>query len=248
MGRAKEYWMEMQDEEKSNWIREQLGDELADEETEGWDELSIQYSYMQESIRESADLEAEFRWYKQHSYSEMHESFNNNINDLKDLLRNNVFVQYEETYYKMVFAHAVTLLESFLSDTVKSLVVSSDQCLANAIAKVDELKKKKVGLADIKNQKDGLIGLVLKELSEIMYHNIPKVVRVLEGILDSSITVEQKDVCYVTSVRHDIVHRNGKTVEGDIIDLDIDAVVQAIETIEQFVLALQIKIFEASKP
>jgi hypothetical protein len=247
MGSTKEYWMEMQEDEKSDWIREQLGDEFADEDTEGWDELSSQYNDMQEHLRESADLEAEFRWYKQHSYSEMHECFNNNIDDLKDLLRNNISLQYEDTYYKMVFAHAVTLLESFLSDTVKSLVVSNKECLANAIINIEELKKKKFSLTEFTNQKDGVIGLVLKELSEILYHNIPKVIKILEAILGCSITVDQKKVCYITSVRHDVVHRNGKTVEGRIIDLDIDTVVQSIENIEQFVLALQLQISEITK-
>ncbi|WP_313308868.1 HEPN domain-containing protein [Stutzerimonas nitrititolerans] len=237
--------MEMQEDEKSNWIREQLGDELADEDTEGWDELSIQYDYMRESLQESADVEAEFQWYKQHSYSQMHETFNNNINDLKDLLSIDISFQHENIYYKMVFAHAVTLLESFLADTVKSLVVSNDEYLQNAIKNVDELKNKKFGLADL-NQKEGVVGLVLKELSDILYHNIPKVVRVLTGILNCSINVDQKEVCRITSVRHDIVHRNGKTVEGDIIDLDFEAVFQAINDVEKFVLALQLKISETS--
>ena len=238
--------MSVDGEEKDDWIRKQLDDEDADKFTEGWDKLSEEYWHLQENLQGYYD-EAELNWYENNSYSEMHDSFLVEINELKEILNSKIQIGHEQAIYKMIYAHAVTLLESFLSDTVKSLIVSNDKFFANAAKHIDELKKARFSLIDVakQEQSDVAVGLAIMKLSDVLYHNMPKVKRIYESVLGTSLDTDISKVNQITSTRHDIVHRNGKTITGDQIDISKELVEEAVKNIESFVNALQISINKA---
>jgi len=240
LGSAKEYWFQIQEEERDRWIREHLDDEEADKETEGWDELAHEFAMM----LEAQELEAEYQWFKKQSYSEIHKTFIREIKTLRELVTTQVAIHHEQTFYKMMYAHSVTLLESFLGDTVKSLVVKNNKYFENAIRNVDDLKKSKFSLTEISVQADGALGLAVKSLSDVLYHNIPKVSKILDAILGCELSLKLDKTVHITKVRHDIVHRNGKTIKDDLIHIDVDTVKQAIDDIEEFVESLQLKLDE----
>ncbi|MBQ1782167.1 MAG: hypothetical protein II007_00780 [Gammaproteobacteria bacterium] len=232
MSSIKEYLFDLQQEEMQQWIREHLDDEEADEDTPGWDELVQEWSYIQESRQ---DEHESLQWYISHSHSDLHRSFQFKIRNLRDLTDLQVSISHEETFYKMSYAHAVTLMESFLADTVRSLILSDDKYFQNAISKVEVLKDNKYTLKEITKQQDGARGFAIKELSGVMYHNVPKVREILKSILGESISVDMSDVCRITTLRYDIVHRDGKTTDGDLIKVDKDIALEAIAAVEIFV-------------
>ena len=232
MSITKEYMFDLQQEEMEQWIKEHLGDEDADEETPGWDTLVQEWSYMQESLQEDHES---LQWYDSHSYSDLHRSFQFQIHNLRDLTYLQVAISHEETFYKMTYAHAVTLMESFLADSVRSLILSDDKYFQNAICKVEDLKDIKYSLRDIVKQQDGARGFAIKELSGVMYHNIPKVREILKSVLGQPIFIDISDVCRITTLRHDIVHRDGKTTDGTLIKVDKEIALEAIAGVELFV-------------
>ncbi|HGS4726174.1 TPA: hypothetical protein ACMDQ7_003419 [Vibrio cholerae] len=232
MSTIKEYMFDLQEAEMHQWIREHLDDEEADEETPGWHELAQEWGYLQESEQEQSEF---FEWYIAHSYSDIHRTFQYQIHKLRDLIEMQVAVFHEETFYKMSYAHAVTLMESFLADTVRSLILTDETYFMNAIHKVETLKESKYTLVEIAKQPDGAKGFAIAELSKIMYHNIPKVREILKAILGKKITVDISNVCRITELRHDIVHRDGKTTDGTLIKVDKDIALETINLIEQFV-------------
>lgn len=233
-----------QEEGMSEWIREHLEDDEADEETPGWDELAQEWSYMQESLQ---DEHESLQWYTSHSYSDLHRSFQFQIHNLCDLIDLQIAVSHEETFYKMSYAHAVTLMESFLADSVRSLIISDEKYFQNAITKVEDLKDIKYSLKDIAKQQDGARGFAVKELSGVMYHNIPKVREILKSILGQSINLDISAVCKITTLRHDIVHRDGKTTDGNLIKVDKDIALEAIAAIEVFVESVASEISRVTK-
>ncbi|MEG3899842.1 MULTISPECIES: hypothetical protein [unclassified Microcoleus] len=73
---------------------------------------------------------------------------------------------------------------------------------------------KKIGINQLLDLAEKAKGIANKDMLEVIYHNLPKVSKMYEatlGLLFPSISELQKDI----SVRHDIVHRNGKTQEGN---------------------------------
>ncbi|MCB2426903.1 hypothetical protein [Methylophaga pinxianii] len=245
MGHFKELWQDLQQEDRDEWIRNRLDNDESDEYAEEWQELSRKYDDWMEHLLETAQIDEDFDWYRNQAYSSIYEQFQIEISRLKLIIGQNYNYDEELTFCKMVFAHAVTLLETYLGDSVKYLVLSEEKYLKNAINKIDELKKAKFSLIDIHYQKDGVQGFVLIELSKVMYHNISKVKRILESIIDTPLEIDISMVGYIASVRHDIVHRNGRSIDGESIDLHPELVNEAISGIESFAKQLQFKINEA---
>lgn len=232
MSTTTKYIIDLQEEEMRSWICEHLEVEDADEDTPGWDDLALEWSYMQSNYEEYYEQN---NWYVSHSYSEIHRTFQFQLQNLKELVDTSVATIHEETFYKMVYGHAVTLMESFLADTVRSLIIKNDNYFLNAISNVDCLKKEKFSLLEITKQKDGAKGFAITELSKVMYHNVSKVRNILSAIVGKKIIVDIATVSTITNLRHDIVHRDGKTTDGKLIKVDREIVMKAIDSIECFV-------------
>ena len=50
----------------------------------------------------------------------------------------------------------------------------------------------------------------------------------------TTINISLKDICNTTSIRHDIVHRNGINKDGDELIIDKALTLKALKTVEQF--------------
>ncbi len=245
MGNVKAWWMDLQEQERGDWIRGQIGDDEADETTEGWDELGDEYDALQEAYYEAAEIEEEYQWHQQHKNSEFYDRFESEIQALRDILDGPVNLMHTETYYKMIYAHSVTLLESFLGDAIKSLVVTNEKFLTNAVSKIPELRDIKPTLEEILSQKKIVLTKTLKWFSKVSFHKFSKVVRIYSVVISMSIKVDLEKVSQVAAIRHDIVHRNGKTTEGDVIVMDRKSVIGAIDAVNDFAKEMQAYICEA---
>lgn len=236
MGALKEYFLEVQD-EKDEWIREQLADPEADDTTPGWFDYESKFYDMKFSETTQSDI----AWYSSQTNKSLFEKLQDDLNLLREIISPGITaVGFELPLHKMVYAHSVTLLESFLADSVKSLILSSDRYMERALRHVDPLKKPQltISLLDVWSHPQGVHGIVLQKLSEVLYHNIPKVKQIIEALLDHKLDIDISKVNQITLIRHDIAHRNGKTQEGDDLVIDLDLVENAIEDIEHFAASI----------
>ena len=194
----------------------------AELEAEHHAEMEAEYRAMEAEHR--AEMEEEYdrgqeeRWYKKKSYSEFYSSFILAISELRIILDNDT--SGSDILYKMVYVHSVTVMETFLSDTIKSLLISNEKYIANSIKNLDELKNNNYKLSTIINKKGGVNAIVFDEISSYMYHNIPKVKNIYRAVLGIVISHDIKNVSKITSIRHDVVHRNGKKLDGNLIKID----------------------------
>lgn len=85
----------------------------------------------------------------------------------------------------------------------------------------------------------------MKSVSEVLYHNIPNVVEMYEQVLGTKLDIDISKIIKVTKLRHDIVHRNGKTIDGNKISLKAEDFTQAIDDIKEFSNILQAAINDA---
>lgn len=219
MGRMSDLMIEMANESADDWIRERLQDKNADEDSEEYRDLADQYYSLQEYLHEQTELEFEIKWLKENGSSEIHRNFLEELNELKKIISIKDSVNKPYLILRMAYSYAITLLETFLSDSIKSLVTNEDKFFKNAL-KVDELSKAKYSLEFLALNDVNAKSLAVKELSNILYHNIPKVIRTYEVVLGKRINIDMSQVNAITKIRHDIVHRNGKTQDGMMIYID----------------------------
>jgi len=242
MGKMSELMIEMQDERADEWIRERLEDKNADEESEEYQELATEYSNLQDYLSDQAEFEAELDWLQENGSSIIHKNFLEELEQLKKI-EESAPVARSNLVKKMTYAYAVTLLEAFLGDTVKSMISENERFFANS-RKINELKNARFSLEYLSTNEVEAKGLAIKELSNIHYHNMPKVKRIFEIILGTRINIDISELEKIMKIRHDIVHRNGKSKEGEPIYLSSNEILEMLSCIEKFSNELQMLINE----
>ncbi|WP_333715803.1 HEPN domain-containing protein [Pantoea eucrina] len=184
-------------------------------------------------------MESEVKWSRNHEHTSIYHDFSAQLS----------YVTYsdsglkggEELYLKMRFSYAITLMESCLSEMLKSVTMRYEQFKRNAVSKIPELNSSHVKLLDFfdKDPKKLIDNKIMGHLSFILYHNLKKVKSVYEQILGKDISAVDdvlfKKVSDLTEVRHDIVHRNGKKTTGELIEVTPEMVDSCIYSITRFI-------------
>ncbi|EKF9799788.1 hypothetical protein O1D18_003415 [Vibrio cholerae] len=240
----KDYLFEMQELQADEWIRERLSDDSLDEDSDEYQELAEEYSNYQEHLREEAEWQAELQWLKDNGSSNIHSIFVSELDALRIMFDSNLnnpqkkaFLLHTNIVVKMSYAYAVTLLESYLGDTLRALISQDEQLLKNALRKFKVLKN--VKLADVAETDLDIKSLVLRYVGDVLYHNIPNAIEMYEQVLGVKLEIDISKVIKITKLRHDIVHRNGRTIDGSTISIGAQDFTQAISDIKEFTGALQ---------
>jgi hypothetical protein len=141
----------------------------------------------------------------------------------------------------------VTLLESMISTSVQALVLRDKAFLLNIVRQIESiLKGKKFPLVEIAEHPRGVEGVILKALSEITFHNPATIKTVLVALMgDRMKDLDVSSIAPICKVRHDIVHRNGKTIDDEPITLKPEQVYEAMNTIDALASDISRRIFDA---
>jgi len=243
MSTTTEHYFEVEQERCLTWIKATYGIDIdPDEEPETWERLSAEYSSMQDAFEE----EAEYRWLERHSHNMFFNEFAQELATASDLLNQPLDSDKAQTLYKLVYAHSVTLLESLISSVVRSLVVSHPAFMVNIAKGYDDLSKKKFTLTEIIDQPKGMESIVLNTLSTLSFHNPSTIKTVMSAAFGKHMVgLDLNKISPICSKRHDIVHRNGRTIDDVPVQLDLAQVQQAILTIRAFVTDLRGRIYQA---
>lgn len=147
----------------------------------------------------------------------------------------------QKTLKRQIFISAVTCLETYLSDAFINTVLSNKKYLESFFSSFKEFKDRKIEMNKLFSYFDKAEEMAKKAMLEVIYHNLPKVSNMYKFTFDIALpdfSKIQKDV----AIRHDLVHRNGKTKEGEEILIDEMDVNKVICRIENFVNVLDQKL------
>lgn len=171
------------------------------------------------------------------------ETFISEIQNLKELLKvelNNP--QLEKTFLKQIYIGGVTAMETFLSDTFVILTLENDDNLRRFVMFFPEYKKTSFNLSDIFEKYDSIKDVAKSSMLDIIFHNLAKV----KLMYNRTFNIEFppiNEVAKCVAVRHDLVHRNGRTKTGTYHILKVDDVMNAIETIDTFVKEIALRLY-----
>lgn len=241
MSASKDLFFEIEAQQCRLWIYNQYGLDVNAEDTTGlWNELYDEYIEMLDAEQ------AEYLWLERHSHNQFFHEFSTDLTTANSLLTLAGNKTQANTTYKLVYAHAVTLLEALISTVVRKLVISEHRLMLNLVTEYDALSKRTIPLKQVAQDPAIVQGIVLKVLSELSFHNVATIREILSAMFgDHMKGLELADIARICNKRHDIVHRNGKTVDDEPIDLSIEDVQQAIHDIEVFAADLKRRVYEA---
>lgn len=177
--------------------------------------------------------EAEMRWFEDHPFLETYSIFTAKLRQLKLMVSRKTDPFDAAMLQKMAYVHAVTLFEAMVGDVLKATVLAYPHMMSRMVSKLGEDKSRKFQLREIADL--GLNGIVLGILNEQLYHNpvtVKHFVSIIAGqpLPDTYMATMQK----VIEMRHDLVHRDGKTINDERLFINEHIVTTSIELIENF--------------
>lgn len=139
---------------------------------------------------------------------------------------------------RMTFAQSVSVLEAYLGDTLVNAVMSRPESMRRLVAKDIELSEQKLTLVQILDNHEIVSERVEDYLRGLLYHNLAKVEVIYKIALGVEIIPDKElkaRLFKAMSIRHDLVHRNGKDKNGVVVQLPSYVVSGAISDIRAFV-------------
>ncbi len=138
-------------------------------------------------------------------------------------------------------SNVITTMETYLSDAFISKIKSKKQFLRSFVETFHDFKKEKFELRDIFTYYEEIEEKVIKAMKDVIYHDLPKV----SGMYRDTLGVEflaLSNLYKSVLVRHDLVHRNGKTISGEFHEINRGDVEQLCNQIESFVRDVESKL------
>lgn len=167
--------------------------------------------------------------------TEFHKTFCNEISSLKIL--NNLEVlddNAQKTLKKQIYLGAITCLETYLCDAFIHTVLSNRKYLKCFFKNFIDFQKQTIKMRDVFDYSENIEEKAKDTMSKVIYHNLSKVSNMYQTILNVSFPGLSKISKYI-SIRHDLVHRNGKNKKGEETKLDKKIVNEVIDDIQVFI-------------
>lgn len=130
----------------------------------------------------------------------------------------NIGILPEETkkhLYKLLYSNVITSMEAFLGDTLKRQVLKDEQSIRRFVESYKPYKHTPLSLASLFTKKEALPKLIRTELDAFLYHDLKKIKPIYKAALGVDLG-DVSDIYKAVLIRHDIVHRDGKSTDGTV--------------------------------
>lgn len=184
---------------------------------------------LQRILVESANANVDYR-----------KTFNASMEALRALAKRPMpkYRNLQQTFNRMLFASAITAMETYLSDAFIHNVLGDDALTSRLLKSAPELKDRKFSLAELFEWKRHAKEHVSEYLLDIVWHNLAKVRQLYESVLDVRFPEDSDGLHRAVAVRHDLVHRNGRTKSGLMHRLKEAEIAAVFSAVERFVGAI----------
>jgi 5-methylcytosine-specific restriction endonuclease McrA/uncharacterized protein YutE (UPF0331/DUF86 family) len=155
-----------------------------------------------------------------------------------------------ETLNRLLFANTVAAMETYLSDAFINTVVNNPELIRKFMETTPAFNDKKYKLSEIYDWVENTKRSVMQYLLDIIYHNVFVVKNMYKCALDIDFPEDMEPIQKAVMIRHDIVHRNGKTKTGKVLNITDEDVMNNIEVIKSFINHIdgQLKTMVRSNP
>ena len=134
----------------------------------------------------------------------------------------------------MLYVNVITALETFLSDAFISTVLNNDQLIRKFVKSNTDFSERKIALNDIFETVDNINIEVRKYLLDLIWHNLAKVKNLYKYTLEIDFPDNMEKLYRAVAIRHDIVHRSGKTKAGKTIEITKENLIELLDEVKSF--------------
>ncbi len=171
-----------------------------------------------------------------------------NLEKLKEIANVTLEDELNFVILQMTFAQSLTTLESYLYKTISYNINSHAVFLKRFVASYQfpNNNQHKLSFNKIFEAQKWMQGIIDGLLQNQIYHRLDQVNKLYEAAFGFKLP-EYSKIDDIIKLRHDIVHRNGETKDGEKINITPDELKSAIDSIEEFIKATEVKVQKAVK-
>ncbi|NQE36627.1 hypothetical protein [Microcoleus asticus] len=182
------------------------------------------------------------------SNTDFHRTFLDEIASLRVLNKLRVpDAKANKTLRRHLYVGVIACLETYLSDAFINTVLSNENYLRSFFTSFKDFREQKVGMNELLDSASKAEEIAKEAMSGVIYHNLPKVSKMYEATLNIEFP-KFSEIQKAVSIRHDLVHRNGKTKDGVESSIDSIMVDNVISQVESFISEIDQKLKEKDNP
>ncbi len=153
----------------------------------------------------------------------------------------------KKTLSRNLYVGVIACLETYLSDAFINTVLSNEKYLRSFFTSFKDFREQKLPLNELFDFASKREEIAKKTMLEVIYHNLPKVSKMYEATLNIKFP-PFSEIQKAVSIRHDLVHRNGKNKDGIESSINSIMVDDIISKVESFINEIDQKLKEKDNP
>lgn len=143
-----------------------------------------------------------------------------------------------ELIHQMAHSSLIAALEAYLADTVTYWVGHDNAALRRFVSRNKDFKARALTLDQVFDRLDGLDEEVRQYLQDLIWHRLDKIKPMVQAGLDI-VVPDIGELMREVVIRHDIVHRAGRTRDGNLASVSAEDVRRVRDMVAAFAQAIE---------
>ena len=174
------------------------------------------------------------------------EAFQNSLRDITALLDTRLEDCVEQCFLRLLYVNVITALETYLSDLFISSINADRNLLRRFVETNPEFKSEKISISDVFKASEGIEQKVKSYLMDVVWHHLARVKPMFKDTLEVEFPTDMSGLFKAVLIRHDLVHRNGKSKDGVSHVISKTDISDLIRMVEAFVSEIEVR-WQAAK-
>lgn len=175
------------------------------------------------------------------------QTFHNSISNVNALLVVQVPLAQQRHFRGMLYVSVIIAMEAYLLDNFLSSVNSDKVAFRKYIETTEHFRKQKISLSTIFKESAGIDKRGRAYLTKLLWHRLSEVAKLYRDTLGVHFPEDMTELLKAVQIRHDFVHRNGRTPDGTEISLTPDQITALIKLVQSLVEGIEAQQKELSK-
>jgi hypothetical protein len=162
-------------------------------------------------------------------------NFQASIQDIVRLTNTEVDASLRNSFHRLLYANIISVLEAYLADAFMKTTLRDPNLVRKFVETTPYFKNEKIKTSEIYSKMEGLERMVTEFLGNVIWHRLELVKGMYKDTLGIDLPGETPELFDAILIRHDIVHRNGKTKEGVERNITLENISRLLTIVRSFV-------------
>jgi hypothetical protein len=169
------------------------------------------------------------------------QTFKDSISNVSALLEVNVEKAQQKHFRGMLYVSVIIAMEAYLLDNFLSCLDADMAVFRKFVETTEHFRKQKIPLSTIYSESEGIQKRGRSYLTKMLWHRLGEAATLYRNTLGVRFPEDMKGLSQAVQIRHDFVHRNGRTADGKELNLTVDEIKELMKAVESLVGGIELQ-------